>query len=421
MRVKCLAVPAVFSFIPIVAALAGCGGTPTTSTIPVAAVVITAQPVNQIVPIGETATFTVAATGAPPLSYQWSENGTEIPGATSASYTAPAVALGAGGSTKVGSFQASVTNPVNAVTSNAASLSVGPRSPKPGDLRYLLYEQVSLPGFMGSAGGEVTVMLGGIDPSCTGCLGIPLWYSDAWNYVGGGCAWDVNMFGLPAPMTNMGMTYQEGFFWTTPASKFVPGWLQSVAAPNVVITSMDIEPVCFQANIPNAAESGEVAVSWVDTPTNGTLGTFDQRLEVIPPAQIAAQAAAEGQASRVITAASFDELGNANLISYGWTGDTATKYESQTAVVPPAGVGAEAATLAANGYFISAFGGNDANGFILVGMRVQGDTLPRPINVNGMLAPNPITGVGPYGEAYFTPVVVLTDDACNCSVEAWEQ
>jgi hypothetical protein len=372
------------------------------------------------VPIGETATFTVAATGAAPLSYQWSENGTEIPGATGASYTAPAVALGAGGSTKVGSFQVTVTNPVNSVTSSAASLGVGPRSPKPGDLRYLLNEQVSLPGFMGSAGGGVTV-LGTVDVSCTGCLGIPLWYSDNWNYLGGGCAWDVNMWGLPAPMSNMGMSYQQGFLWSTPASTFVPGWLQSFAAPNVVITSMDIEPVCAPPNIPNAAESGEVALSLVDTPANGTLEKFDQRLEVIPPAQIGAQAAADGEASRVITAASFDELGNADLISYGWTGDTTTKYESQTAVVPPEGVAAAATTLAADGYFISAFGGNDANGFILVGMRVQGDTQPRPINVNGVLAPNPITGVGPYGEAYFTPVILLTDYSCDCSVEAWEQ
>lgn len=231
MRARCLVVPAAFSFIPIVAALAGCGGFSASSTTQVAGVEITAQPVNQVVPIGETATFTVAATGAAPLSYQWSENGTEIPGATGASYTAPAVALGAGGSTKVGSFQVTVTNPVNSVMSSAASLSVGPRSPKPGDLRYLLNEQVSLPGFMGTAGGMVSVLNGAADFSCTGCLGIPLWYSDSWNYSGGGCGWDVNMWNLPPPMSNMGVSYQLGFLWLTPASTFVPGWLQSVRRP----------------------------------------------------------------------------------------------------------------------------------------------------------------------------------------------
>ena len=39
------------------------------------AVTITAQPVSQTVPIGETATFSVTALGTGPLSYQWGENG----------------------------------------------------------------------------------------------------------------------------------------------------------------------------------------------------------------------------------------------------------------------------------------------------------------------------------------------------------
>ena len=48
---------------------------------------ITTHPANQTVPAGGTATFTVAASGSPPLSYQWQRNGVDIPGATSASYS----------------------------------------------------------------------------------------------------------------------------------------------------------------------------------------------------------------------------------------------------------------------------------------------------------------------------------------------
>ncbi len=109
-------------------------------------VAITVQPLSQTIPIGQTATFSVTATGTAPLSYQWSENGAEIQGATTASYTTPAVSLSADGSTSIGSFQVTVSNTVNSVTSNTVTLTAGPRSPKAGDLRYLLYQQVDLPG-----------------------------------------------------------------------------------------------------------------------------------------------------------------------------------------------------------------------------------------------------------------------------------
>src|SRR5205814_1975694 len=50
---------------------------------------IATQPVSQTVGIGQTATFTVVATGNAPLSYQWKKNNVSISGATSASYTTP--------------------------------------------------------------------------------------------------------------------------------------------------------------------------------------------------------------------------------------------------------------------------------------------------------------------------------------------
>src|SRR5262249_22266163 len=47
---------------------------------------ITGQPANAAVNAGQAATFSVAATGTTPMSYQWSKNGMAINGANSSSY-----------------------------------------------------------------------------------------------------------------------------------------------------------------------------------------------------------------------------------------------------------------------------------------------------------------------------------------------
>jgi hypothetical protein len=81
---------------------------------------ITTQPANQAVNAGQTATFFVAAAGTAPLSYQWQKNNSNIPGATSSSYTTPATVSTDNGA----SFRVIVTNAVNSVTSNSATLTV---------------------------------------------------------------------------------------------------------------------------------------------------------------------------------------------------------------------------------------------------------------------------------------------------------
>ena len=60
---------------------------------------ITTQPTDQSVTAGQTATFTVMATGTPSPSYQWTKGSTAIAGATSASYTTPATVAGDNGAT----------------------------------------------------------------------------------------------------------------------------------------------------------------------------------------------------------------------------------------------------------------------------------------------------------------------------------
>jgi hypothetical protein len=93
----------------------------------VVAPTITMQPANQTVTTGQTATFSVAATGSGPLSYQWQKNGGSIAGATAASYTTPSAAITDNGST----FVIVVSNSAGTATSNAATLTVTPDTIRP--------------------------------------------------------------------------------------------------------------------------------------------------------------------------------------------------------------------------------------------------------------------------------------------------
>ncbi len=81
---------------------------------------ILTHPGNQSATGGGTATFNVTATGSSPLLYQWQENGTDISGATSSSFTTPPVTAGDSGST----FRCRVTNQYGNVTSTSGILSV---------------------------------------------------------------------------------------------------------------------------------------------------------------------------------------------------------------------------------------------------------------------------------------------------------
>ena len=105
--------------------LPGCGGSSGSSspgpTNDNSAPVITAQPASQTIAVGQTATFSVTATGMAPLSYRWQKNGTNITGATGASYTTPPVTNSDNGA----QFKVVVSNSLGNVTSNPAALTVG--------------------------------------------------------------------------------------------------------------------------------------------------------------------------------------------------------------------------------------------------------------------------------------------------------
>jgi hypothetical protein len=104
--------------------VAGCGGGSSFSDSDSetgGAVTITTQPVSQTVAAGQTATFSVVATGASPISYQWQKNGAAISGAASQSYTTPATTSADSGT----SFIVVARNSLGSATSVAATLTIG--------------------------------------------------------------------------------------------------------------------------------------------------------------------------------------------------------------------------------------------------------------------------------------------------------
>jgi len=78
------------------------------------------NPASVTVMAGQTATFSVAATGGAPLAYQWFENGVAIPGATANAFTTPPATSKDSGEI----FTVSVSNPYGSVVSLPATLTV---------------------------------------------------------------------------------------------------------------------------------------------------------------------------------------------------------------------------------------------------------------------------------------------------------
>jgi hypothetical protein len=80
---------------------------------------ITAQPTNEAVLVGQTTNFTITATGVPAVGYQWNFKGTNIPGATNDSLVLTDLQL-----TNAGNYSVDVTNVLGSVISSNALLSV---------------------------------------------------------------------------------------------------------------------------------------------------------------------------------------------------------------------------------------------------------------------------------------------------------
>lgn len=79
---------------------------------------IVQQPSESLIQ-GQSATLSVVVSGTQPMTYQWQDNGTNIPGATNATYTISDVQL-----SNAGSYTVTVANPAGSMTTTAAAITV---------------------------------------------------------------------------------------------------------------------------------------------------------------------------------------------------------------------------------------------------------------------------------------------------------
>ena len=94
-------------------------GVVTTLALTGTAPVITTQPASVSVTTGSSASLSVTASGDGVLTYQWKKDGTDVAGATTATY-----AVSATSSSSAGSYTVVVSNFLGSVTSSAATLTV---------------------------------------------------------------------------------------------------------------------------------------------------------------------------------------------------------------------------------------------------------------------------------------------------------
>jgi hypothetical protein len=339
------------------AVCAGCGGAnnmaaPTPNPL---AATITQQPVSQGVRLGDTATFSVKVSGSDSASYQWNKNGTPIPGAVASSYTTPPTVAADNDSM----FSVTVTtSPGLSQESTKARLLLN--APKLGDLRF---QQVDGPATIDGYSSVLSENVTGNLVFTWNGYGSPLrFFPDGEECVVGvpdDCAWF--FFGLSSPSSGLVTTYQGNLLSSFQSDlKAMP--------TNAVITSLDFEP----------ANDGYAMSSVKSDPLqNFTPVTSASAL----PTDFPAAASQEGTLGHVITGLAFN-AGVLNYVSFGWQSDTTTQYEVQVATAATLDdVPLQAANLAQNAYIVTAIGGDTTDGYILVGTRVQGDTMPRPFKV----------------------------------------
>ncbi len=93
------------------------------------------HPASQAIALGQTATFSAAASGTDPLTYQWQKNGTAISGAAASSYTTPPATISDSGA----KFRVLVSNSAGSATSNEAVLTVNNPPPNVSTADVVMY------------------------------------------------------------------------------------------------------------------------------------------------------------------------------------------------------------------------------------------------------------------------------------------
>lgn len=321
---------------------------------------ITEQPASQTVPLGQPGTFSVAASGGNgPIFYQWSKNSQAIDRATGPTYSTEPVADADNGAL----YSVRVSDGRQSIQSTGAKLTIGPRSPKAGDLRFQnVASPLTLAGYTGL---EATNLLPRAGIGSTNAFGTPLALGPGScqpDPSGLGCYWFINFFSLPTAVTGIGISYDSDFL-----ENFTSALNTQISNQNTVVTSLDAE---------NDDDLYAMA-----TATSTAPGTYQGHIVQSTPGSLQSDVNSEVSQGRVVTAICADS-GTVTFVSYAWSQDPSSIYESQTiSALPFSRIGANAQELAQSGYIVTALGGNADDGYFLVGTRLKGDSLPRPMKV----------------------------------------
>ncbi len=336
--------------------LFGCSDIVRSSQQVASGIVILKQPGSLSVPTESSAVFTVVAKSPnSQLSYQWTKNDVAIPGAQGASYIINSVAQSDDGAL----FTVTVSDGHETAYSQPAKLLIGPRSPLIGDLRFKqVGAETTINGYSGLEASSVDL---GLTQSFSNAIGTPLSIGpgcNAQSLLPTSCSWNFNVSRLPAGQSGI----SSGYYGALITYKLS---LSELSSSSTVITGIDVE-----------AEHNVVGVSWMrdDTATG-----LESHLGTVPLSQLAQVLSAEAASGRVATAVSSDGV-VAQWISYGWKLDQSI-YETSVIVCSADELTLQAAALAKTGYIITAMGINRPDSLILVGTRVAGDHIARPVLV----------------------------------------
>ncbi|HZM01922.1 MAG TPA: immunoglobulin domain-containing protein [Candidatus Saccharimonadales bacterium] len=123
------------------------------SVVPDTPVAIIQGPTNTTIPQNYPVSFTVVVSGAPPITYQWTRNGTNISGANSSVYTIAAASLTNNGAVYAVVVSNNVGGVPNSITSSGAILTVQPNQ---APVQQVLYQAIpgsrdNFPGVVGAA------------------------------------------------------------------------------------------------------------------------------------------------------------------------------------------------------------------------------------------------------------------------------
>jgi hypothetical protein len=312
--------------------------------------------------MGLSATFSIAADGSQ-IKYQWSRDGTPIAGATGSTYSTASVLAADAGST----FSVALTNAFGTASSRAAVLTVTARAPKAGDLRFQQVDAAStVNGYVHEVAFAPLLGFNGWE-TFGNATGTPIWLENDFGLD------QFAPFALPSGVTGLNTGYLHGsledFQGDLNGNGPATSAIGNLSAANTVITSISL-----------SSDYDVFGLSWIQTTQPGG---FDLSQNTIDPSDFQAAATQEGAQSRVITAVSYS-AGQITYLSYGWQADRSTVYETQVATATLGTASTVAQSLAAQGYILTASGtaqAADGSGVLMVGTRVQGDTMPRPMMV----------------------------------------